>query len=149
MQCDCSLGWIQSTLHRCVFKGKEVESNGNFVQRLLSSNKDETPWLLFECVTTPLSSSILFCRKVERKEKKRKKQNKYLSDASVVGFDAGIGGQVYLSFSSFFFFRIRMDVPLAVAMESETFQQRKFESLHPTQCQVYWSEARRDAAVLD
>ncbi|XP_057375845.1 delta and Notch-like epidermal growth factor-related receptor [Daphnia carinata] len=42
-----------------------------------------------------------------------------------------------------------MDVPLAVAMESETFQQRKFESLHPTQCQVYWSEARRDAAVLD
>ena len=54
------------------FKGKEVESNGNFVQRLLSSNKDETPWLLFECVTTPLSSSILFCRKVEGKEKKRK-----------------------------------------------------------------------------
>ena len=44
---------------------------------------------------------------------------------------------------------IRMDVPLAVAMESETFQQRKFESLHPTQCQVYWSDARRDAAVLD
>jgi hypothetical protein len=47
------------------------------------------------------------------------------------------------------FWIIRMDVPLAVAMESETFQQRKFESLHPTQCQVYWSDARRDAAVLD
>lgn len=47
------------------------------------------------------------------------------------------------------FWIIRMDVPLAVAMETETFQQRKFESLHPTQCQVYWSDARRDAAVLD
>ena len=90
----------------------------------------------------------LILSKSGRKRKEKKKQNKYLSDASV-GFDAGIGGQVYLSFSSFFFFRIRMDVPLAVAMESETFQQRKFESLHPTQCQVYWSEARRDAAVLD
>ena len=41
-----------------------------------------------------------------------------------------------------------MDVPLAVAMECEPFQQRKFESLHPTHCRV-WSDARREAAVLD
>ena len=46
-------------------------------------------------------------------------------------------------------FCFRMDVPLAVAMESETFHQRKFESLHPTQCQVYWSDTHRDIAVLD